>query len=48
MGGSTENITYLEVDYLAAANGKTGPSQYYKKYTKQQVHLVHYVTLDAV
>ena len=25
MGGSTETITYIEVDYLAAANGKTGP-----------------------
>ena len=25
MGGSTENITYLEVDYLAAVNAKTGP-----------------------
>ena len=26
MGGSTENITYLEVDYTAAVNGKTGPA----------------------
>lgn len=25
MGGSTENITYIEVDYLAAVNAKTGP-----------------------
>lgn len=25
MGGSTENITYLEVDYLADVSGKTGP-----------------------
>lgn len=25
MAGSTENITYLEIDYLAAVNGKTGP-----------------------
>ncbi len=26
MGGSTENITYVEIDYLAAVNGKTGPN----------------------
>ena len=26
MGGSTETITYLEVDYLSAVNGKTGPA----------------------
>ena len=26
MGGSTENITYLEVDYLADVSGKTGPA----------------------
>ena len=26
MGGSTETITYLEVDYLAAVNAKTGPA----------------------
>jgi len=25
MGGSTENITYIEIDYLAAVNAKTGP-----------------------
>ena len=25
LGGSTENITYVEIDYLAAVNGKTGP-----------------------
>jgi hypothetical protein len=25
MGGSTENITYIEIDYLADASGKTGP-----------------------
>ena len=28
MAGSTENITYLEIDYLAAVNGKTGQSQH--------------------
>lgn len=26
MGGSTEEITYIEVDYLAAVNAKTGPA----------------------
>ncbi len=26
MGGSTENITFIEVDYLAAVNAKTGPA----------------------
>ncbi len=26
MGGSTENITYVEIDYLAAVNAKTGPN----------------------
>ena len=26
MGGSTETITYLEVDYLSAVNAKTGPA----------------------
>ena len=26
MGGSTENITYIEIDYLADASGKTGPA----------------------
>lgn len=26
MGGSTETITYIEVDYLADASGKTGPT----------------------
>ena len=25
MGGSTENVTYIEIDYLAAVNAKTGP-----------------------
>ena len=25
MAGSTENITYVEIDYLAAVNAKTGP-----------------------
>ena len=26
MGGSTENLTYVEIDYLAAVNAKTGPN----------------------
>ena len=25
MGGSTEEVTYIEIDYLADASGKTGP-----------------------
>ena len=26
MGGSAEDITYIELDYLAAVNAKTGPA----------------------
>ena len=26
MGGSAEDITYIEIDYLAAVNAKTGPA----------------------
>jgi hypothetical protein len=26
LGGSTENVIYIEIDYLAAVNAKTGPA----------------------
>ena len=43
MGGSTETITYLEVDYLADAMQNWSQDQHYKKYTKQSADLVQYL-----